>query len=146
MASAANAHILLGQNAVNIKCAQRWSALPHSTWRSCVSSARPLCLTDSSDAAGYKNGSFYDPDSPSLGAWLERLPINVRIQGLGGPRLQQNSTNRVPGFITQGPMPAPDLGTFRASVRKPQPSVKLTHRYQLMQQAPRVCIIVPLRL
>ncbi|CAL5229795.1 g13188 [Coccomyxa viridis] len=91
--------------------------------------------------AGYNNGSFSDPDSPSMAAWLDRLPVNIRMQGLGGPRLQQNSTNSansVAGFITQGPMPAPSLEAFRASVRKPaQPAVTLTHRYQLSQQAPK---------
>ena len=85
-----------------------------------------------------------------MAAWLDRLPVNIRMQGLGGPRLQQNSTNStnsVAGFITQGPMPAPSLEAFRASVRKPaQPAVTLTHRYQLSQQAPKVCMTAPLRL
>ncbi len=53
--------------------------------------------------------------------------------------LRQNNTNRVAGFITQGPRPIADLDTFRASVIKPpQHAVKLTHRYQLSQQAPKV--------
>ena len=53
--------------------------------------------------------------------------------------LKQNNTHRVPGFITQGPKPIPGLDAFRASVMKPpQPAVKLTHRYQLSQQAPKV--------
>ena len=55
--------------------------------------------------------------------------------------LRQNTTHRIPGFIAQGPKPIPDLDSFRASVRKPpQPAVKLTHRYQLSQQAPKVLI------
>lgn len=49
-----------------------------------VSHMQPPSLMDTSDAAGYNNGSFYDPDSPSLAAWLERLSLAVRIQGLGG--------------------------------------------------------------
>lgn len=55
--------------------------------------------------------------------------------------LRQNNTHRTPGFIAQGPKPIPGLDSFRASVRKPpQPAVKLTHRYQLSQQAPKVLI------
>lgn len=41
---------------------------------------QPPSLTHLSDAAGYNNGSFYDPDSPSLGAWLERLPVKSRYR------------------------------------------------------------------
>ncbi len=53
--------------------------------------------------------------------------------------LQQKTAHRVPGFITQGPKPVADLDSFRASVMKPpQPAVRLTHRYQLSQQAPKV--------
>ena len=53
--------------------------------------------------------------------------------------LRQNSTDRVAGFITQGARPIADLDTFRVSVIKPpQHAVKLTHRYQLSQQEPKV--------
>ncbi|CAL5229796.1 g13190 [Coccomyxa viridis] len=88
--------------------------------------------------AGYNSGTFSDPDSPSLGAWLEALPANIKAEGLGVADLRQNNTNRVAGFITQGPTPIADLDTFRASIIKPpQPAVKLTHRYQLSQQEPK---------
>lgn len=91
------------------------------------------------DAAVYNTGTFYDPRSPSLGAWLEVLPADVTSQGLGVARLQQNNTDRIPGFITQGPVPVADLDVFRASVIKPpQQAVTATHRYQLSQQAPKV--------
>lgn len=98
-------------------------------------------LTTFRGAAGYNTGTFYDPDSPSLGAWLAHLPADIRAEGLGVARLRQNNTHRVPGFITQGPKPIPGLDGFRASVMNPpQPAVKLTHRYQLSQQAPKVLI------
>ncbi|CAL5229797.1 g13191 [Coccomyxa viridis] len=88
--------------------------------------------------AGYNSGTFYDPDSPSLGAWLEALPADIKAEGLGVAHLQQKTAHRVLGFITQGPEPTADLDSFRASVMKPpQPAVKLTHRYQLSQQAPK---------
>ena len=93
------------------------------------------------DAAVYNTGTFYDPHSPSLGAWLEVLPADVASQGLGVARLQQNNTGRIPGFITQGPLPIADLDVFRASIIKPpQQAVKATHRYQLSQQAPKVLL------
>lgn len=93
----------------------------------------------SDDAAGYNSGTFYDPDSPSLGAWLQALPADIKAEGLGVAHLRQKTAHRVPGFITQGPKPIADLDSFRASVKKPpQPAVKLTHRYQLSQQAPKV--------
>ena len=93
----------------------------------------------SDDAAGYNSGTFYDPDSPSLGAWLEALPADIRAEGLGVAHLQQKTAHRVPGFIAQGPKPRADLDSFRASIMKPpQQAVKLTHRYQLSQQAPKV--------
>lgn len=93
------------------------------------------------DAAGYNSGTFYDPDSPSLGAWLELLPADIKSQGLGVAHLKQNNTHRVPGFLTQGPEPISGLDKFRAAVVKPpQPAVKLTHRYQLSQQAPKVLL------
>ncbi len=98
------------------------------------------------DDAGYNSGTFYDPDSPSLGAWLEALPADIKAEGLGVAHLQQKTAHRVPGFITQGPEPIADLDSFRASVMKPpQPAVKLTHRYQLSQQAPKVhvCSLPP---
>ena len=70
---------------------------------------------------------------------MEVLPADVVSQGLGVARLQQNSALRVQGFITQGPKPIADLDVFRASVMQPpQHAVKLTHRYQLSQQAPKV--------
>jgi len=88
---------------------------------------------------GYNSGTFYDPQSPSLGAWLELLPADIKAEGLGVGRLKQNNTHRVPGFITQGPKPTPSLDEFRASVMKPpQPAVKYTHRFPLSQQAPKV--------
>lgn len=104
---------------------------------------RRICSLSSESpghAAGYNSGTFSDPDSPSLGAWLEALPANIKAEGLGVANVRQNNTNRVAGLIAQGPRPIADLDTFRASVIKPpQHAVKLTHRYQLSQQEPKVC-------
>ena len=89
--------------------------------------------------AGYNSGTFYDPASPSMGAWMQLLPDDVRAQGLGVAELHQNTTDRIPGFIAQGPQPRRSLEAFRAAVmRPPQPAVALTHRYPLSQQAPKV--------
>ena len=60
-------------------------------------------------------------------------------QGLGVAELHQNTTDRIPGFIAQGPKPRASLDKFKAAVMNPpQPAVALTHRYPLSQQAPKV--------
>ncbi|CAK0784366.1 hypothetical protein CVIRNUC_007570 [Coccomyxa viridis] len=88
--------------------------------------------------AGYNSGTFYDPASPSMGAWMQLLPDDIRGQGLGVAALHQNTTDRIPGFIVQGPKPRASLDDFKAAVMNPpQPAVALTHRYPLSQQAPK---------
>ncbi len=70
---------------------------------------------------------------------MQLLPDDIRGQGLGVAALHQNTTDRIPGFIVQGPKPRASLDDFKAAVMNPpQPAVALTHRYPLSQQAPKV--------
>ena len=118
-----------------------WYMLPALSVATDHRSIMTLHCGDVCRAPGYNSGTFYDPQSPSLGAWLELLPADIKAEGLGVGRLRQNNTHRIPGFITQGHKPAPSLDEFRASVMKPpQPAVKYTHRFPLSQQAPKVTI------
>ena len=125
-----------------IECrTESWHILPALSVDTDHSSTISLHCDDVYHAPGYNSGTFCDPQSPSLGAWLELLPADIKAEGLGSGRLKQNNTHRIPGFITQGHKPTPSLDVFRASVVKPpQPAVKYTHRFPLSQQAPKVTI------
>ena len=92
-----------------------------------------------SNMAGYNSGIFYDPASPSMGAWMKLLPDKIIQQGLGVAKMQQDTSHRVPGFLAQGPKPIASLDDFRAAIAQPpQRPVALTHRYPLSQQVPKV--------